>query len=122
MPVLGIHEPKIKFGQFEFNHLVLVANITDEVLMGLDLMKQHKFHLDLENSVNSSQLVLMMAEQATRRVTLQGNDLSRAMEARSCQEGCKRFKMKHRHLKFCLWYLNYYNVQQGYYFIHNDTY
>jgi len=27
----AIHEVKINFGQYEFNHLVLVANITDDV-------------------------------------------------------------------------------------------
>jgi len=30
MLVLRIHEAKIKFGQLEPNHLVLVANITDD--------------------------------------------------------------------------------------------
>jgi len=29
--VLGIHEAKIKFRQYEFNHLVLVPNLTDDV-------------------------------------------------------------------------------------------
>lgn len=29
--VFGIHEAKIKFRQYEFNHLALVANLTDDV-------------------------------------------------------------------------------------------
>jgi len=82
IPVLGIHGAKIKYGQHEFNHLVLVANITDDVLMGLDLVKQHKFYLDLENSlikVNRDEFSVKMTEQTTRRVTLQGNYLPRVM-------------------------------------------
>jgi len=55
MPVLGIHDAKIKFGEHKFNHLVLVANITGDELMGLDLMQQHKFHLDLK--IASSRLI-----------------------------------------------------------------
>jgi len=91
MSVLEIHEAKIQLGQHEFNHLVLLANITDKVLMGLDLMRLHKFHLDLENSViktNRKEFSVKMVEQTTRKVTLQENDLPRAMEARPCQEGC----------------------------------
>jgi len=67
---------KFKFEQHEFNHLVLVANITDDVLMGLKLMNQHKFHLDLENSViktNRDEFSVKMAEQTAKKVTLQIN-------------------------------------------------
>jgi len=34
-----------------------------------------------------------MVEQTTRKVTMQENYLPRAIEARSCQEDCKRLKM-----------------------------
>jgi len=47
--VLGIHEAKIKFGQYEFNHSVIVANTTDYVLKGLNLMEQKQ-----QNSVMKS--------------------------------------------------------------------
>lgn len=32
LPVLGIHDAKVRLRQHEFNHLVLVANIVDEVV------------------------------------------------------------------------------------------
>jgi len=51
MSVLGIHEPEVKLERQVFHHVVFVANITDDVLLGLDLMEQHKFQLDLENRV-----------------------------------------------------------------------
>jgi len=59
-------------------------------------MKQHKLHLDLENSVNKinrDKINAKLPEKTTEKVTLQGNDLPRAMEARPCQEGCKQLKM-----------------------------
>jgi len=96
MPVFEIYEAKIEFGQHEFNHLFLVANITEDVLMGLDVMWQHKFHFNLKNSIikiNRDEFSVKMVEQMKREVTLQGNYLPRAMKARPCQEGCKRLKM-----------------------------
>jgi len=100
--VLGIHEAKLQFGQHEFNHLVLIANLTDDILMRLDLMRQHTFHLDLENSViktKRNEFSVNMVEQTTRKVTLQGNYLPRVMKARPCQEGktespCRRVVLK----------------------------
>jgi len=59
-------------------------------------MQQHKFHLDLENSViktNRDKFSVKMVERATRKVTSQRNNLPRAMEARPCQKYYKRFKM-----------------------------
>nr|WPV71156.1 MAG: replicase [Ips erranti-like virus 3] len=76
MPVLGIHEAEVKLGRHVFNHTVFVANITDDVLMGLDLMEQHKFQLDLENRLiktGQDEIVMMTPEQdmRVRKVTLQ---------------------------------------------------
>lgn len=68
-----------------------MTNITDDVLMDLDLIKQHQFQLDLENSV-----MLLIAVKITeqglslRKAMLQGNDLPRTAESRRlCLEGCK---------------------------------
>jgi len=51
MPILGFHETEFKLVPQVFHHVVFVANITDDVVLGLDLMEQHKFQLDLENRV-----------------------------------------------------------------------
>jgi len=54
-----------------------VANITDDVLLGLDLMEQYnKFQLDLENRViGQNKIVMTTPEQKSqiRKVTLQEN-------------------------------------------------
>lgn len=47
-----IHEAKTNLGHSEFNHLVFVANITDDRQVWI-LLNQDKIQLDLENSGNA---------------------------------------------------------------------
>lgn len=60
--------------------------------MCLDLIKQHTFHLDLENNViktSRDEIAVKMIEQglSSRKVMLQGNELLRFME-----DGLGKFK------------------------------
>ncbi|KAJ8980008.1 hypothetical protein NQ317_016671 [Molorchus minor] len=48
LPVIGVHEAEFQLGRTVFRHQVFVANITDDVLMGLELMKKHGFQLNLQ--------------------------------------------------------------------------
>ncbi|KAJ8981733.1 hypothetical protein NQ317_008994 [Molorchus minor] len=48
LPVVGVHEAEFQLGRTVFRHQVFVANITDDVLMGLELMKKHGFQLNLQ--------------------------------------------------------------------------
>ncbi|KAJ8973845.1 hypothetical protein NQ317_016399, partial [Molorchus minor] len=56
LPVIGVHEAEFQLGRTVFRHQVFVANITDDVLMGLELMKKHGFQLNLqERSIKTGQ-------------------------------------------------------------------
>ncbi|KAJ8976974.1 hypothetical protein NQ317_004006 [Molorchus minor] len=56
LPVIGVHEAEFQLGRTVFRHQVFVANITDDVLIGLELMKKHGFQLNLqERSIKTGQ-------------------------------------------------------------------
>lgn len=66
IPVLGIHEAENNLGRHVFHLEVFVANITDDVLLELDLIEQHKFQLDIENRViktEQDEIVMTAPEQ-----------------------------------------------------------
>ncbi|KAJ8981436.1 hypothetical protein NQ317_015638 [Molorchus minor] len=48
LPVIGVHEAEFQLGGTVFHHEVFVANIRDDVLMGLELMEKHGFKLNLQ--------------------------------------------------------------------------
>ncbi|KAJ8971867.1 hypothetical protein NQ317_008543 [Molorchus minor] len=55
LPVIGVHEAEFQLGRTVFRHQVF-AGITDDVLMGLELMKKHGFQLNLqERSIKTGQ-------------------------------------------------------------------
>jgi len=97
MNVPGIHEAQVKLGRQIFHHVVLVASITDDLLLGLDLMEQHKFQL--ENRViktEQNEIVMTTPKQSLRtgKVTLQEDvDLPARSETIDLL-GCRnRFKL-----------------------------
>ncbi|KAJ8981165.1 hypothetical protein NQ317_017257 [Molorchus minor] len=75
LPVIGVHEAEFQLGRTVFRHQVFVANITDDVLMGLELMKKHGFQLNLqERSIKTGQdeIIISMprSDEKVRRITL----------------------------------------------------
>lgn len=48
VPVLGEVNRKVQLGDLEFRHDFLVANITDECIIGMDFLKAHGFSLDFK--------------------------------------------------------------------------
>ncbi|KAJ8952330.1 hypothetical protein NQ318_017224 [Aromia moschata] len=51
LPVTGVHHAEFCLGRTVFRHEVFVADIVDDVLIGLGLMEQHGFHLNLPGCV-----------------------------------------------------------------------
>ncbi|KAJ8983161.1 hypothetical protein NQ317_016260 [Molorchus minor] len=75
LPVIGVHEAEFQLGRTVFRHQVFVVNITDDVLMGLELMKKHGFQLNLqERSIKTGQdeIIISMprSDEKVRRITL----------------------------------------------------
>ncbi|KAJ8975435.1 hypothetical protein NQ317_005471 [Molorchus minor] len=75
LPVIGVHEAEFQLGRTVFRHQVFVANITDDVLMGLELMKKHGFQLNLqERSIKTGhdEIIISMprSDEKVRRITL----------------------------------------------------
>lgn len=63
-----------KLGSQNFSHQVLVANISDDVILGMDIMKEYGFSLDLKEGllrVRNEDLVFHCRSEATVRVILE---------------------------------------------------
>ncbi|KAJ8910597.1 hypothetical protein NQ315_003967 [Exocentrus adspersus] len=61
IPVKGIHLAEIRLGNSTFRQEVFVADITDDVLLGLNVMAEQNFILDLPQRVlktNSEEIIL----------------------------------------------------------------
>lgn len=70
VPIIAEHEASIMIGSTRFKHKVLVANISDEAIIGLDAMAKQRFKLDIFNRILKTQSEeILMKRSSSENIT-----------------------------------------------------